>query len=518
MRTLVSIFFLCLATNVFAQPEVTSNEFVAAVVDEGLITIRQAPGTGDAPYLTFAGKSFLAVMIADKVFTNNTTGSNIDEDPRLGEQLSSGLTLKLDDTVRTIWSNKGGCTIVQDVFPAKLEASGQIIMRWRLRNNGSAPIRAAAQFLLDLHVGQANGEASVLTRYGYKNNWRKYTVDSINAEMPPLFAVFQHKLPNAPTLDPGLTGVGYTSNGNYQLGLKSPSSIVIGDWAMPYTFSLVDNLWGTSPNVPWGEKSYDAAVLYQWEEVTVAGGETVELGSTSYGTSEFGTCTGQILGLVSFPRRFKWNASSYTPDTAIVDMYAFNVYPASGPPSENTYMTLMTGPNLHIVEPGQKQQTDPFLIPQSGVGVASWKIVADKVTDCTEDITSWIKFTGESSLSDTGAIFVNSGVGDTCEHAVVVECAATGDVTVEEPDNIRFELSENPASSRTMLTIDLPVAEPASIRIIDISGREVYVQHVMLRAGINEFPLLTAGFSEGVYHVIVEPGTRQFAKKLQIVR
>lgn len=517
MRRLIGFVFLCLATNVLAQPEVTSNEFVAAVVADGFITIRQAPGTGDAPYLSSNGKSFLAVMIADKVYTNNMTGYNIDDDPRLGEQLGTGLTLNLDDTVRTIWT-KGGCSIVQDVFPATLEASGQIVMRWRLRNNGSAPIRTAMQFLLDMSVAQPSNQAFVLTQHGYKNTWRRYTVDSIDADMPSFFATFQNRLPNAPTFDPGLTGVGYTRDVNYQLGLKSPSSIVIGDWEMPFTFSLVDNLWGTSPNVPWGEPSSNAAILYQWEEVTVAGGETVELGSTSYGTSEFGTCTGQILGLVSFPRRFKWNASSYTPDTAIVDIYAFNVYPASGPPSENTYMTLMTGPNLHIVEPGQKQQTDPFLIPQSGVGVASWKIVADKVTDCTEDLTSWIKFTGESSLSDTGAIFVNSGVGDTCEHALVIECVPAGDVAADEPDDIRFELSDNPASHRTTLTIDLPMTQSTAIRVVDMSGKEVYSQHITLRAGVNELPLSTAGFSEGVYYVIVEIGGRQFARKLQIVR
>src|SRR6187402_1699008 len=60
---------------------------VTAIIDpnnQGLITIRKFPGTNLDPILSYPQKSFISVMVGDKIYTNNHTGSNISGDPRFG--------------------------------------------------------------------------------------------------------------------------------------------------------------------------------------------------------------------------------------------------------------------------------------------------------------------------------------------------------------------------------------------------------------------------------------------------
>lgn len=440
---LAVLIVLCAQVQLHAQTKVTDKKgYVTATIDpnnQGLITIRRAPGTNLDPILSYPQKSFLSVMVGDRIFTNNKTGTNIGNDPRFGGYLDNGITVKIADTIRTTWPNKNGCDIIQEVYPVSLEASGQIVMRWKLKNNQpNTPMWGQAQFLLDLQVGgqTPNDGAPVLTRYGYRPIWEQYNSASTYG-IPWFFAAFENKLPNPPTFDPGITGVGYIYDVNYNLGLKKPTLITFGDWQyQPGVSALVDFLWGVSTQVQWGSSYTDAAVLYQWEGIGVAGGKTAELSRTSYGTGEFGTCTGQLFGIVFYPRYFKWDgASKYLPDPANIEFYAFDVYsplpqdPNYGPPSAGTHLKLHVGPNLQIIDPVgdpkiQRQMTGPAngYIPQYGVGTAFWTIKPDKAINCVGTKDSWLKFTAESSLGGTGPIFFNSGDGDTCEHFVKIDC------------------------------------------------------------------------------------------------
>jgi hypothetical protein len=325
------------------------------------------------------------------------------------------------------------------VYPVTLEASGQIVMRWKIRNlQVNQPVWGQAQFLLDLQVGDQNPNdgAPVLTRYGYRPIWEQYNHASTYG-IPWFFAAFENKLPNPPTFDPGITGVGYTHDVNYKLGLKKPAVLTLGDWGSQSGVSaLVDFLWGVSGSAPWGSAYNDAALLYQWDGIGIGGGKTSEIARTSYGTGEFGICTGQLFGIVFYPRHFRWDGVGYNPSPANVEFYAFDVYsplpadPNYGPPSANTYLTIHTGPNLRVIDPPttdpkiQKQLTGPAAgyIPQYGVGTAFWTITADKATTCVGTLDSWLKFTAVSSLSGTGPIFFNSGDGDTCEHRLKIDC------------------------------------------------------------------------------------------------
>ncbi len=441
-----SVILCCVyLTPSFSQLKVSDRgQHVTAIIDpnnQGLITIRRYPGTNLDPILSYPQKSFVYIMINGKIFTNNHTGSNISGDPRFGGFLDNGVSTKTADTIRTTWPDKSGCDIIQEVYPVTFEASGQIVMRWKIKNKSATDaFWGEAQFLFDIQVGAQNPNdgAPILTRHGYRPVWDKYKADSASG-LSWFFASFERQLPNAPSFTPGTTGVGYNQDGNYKLGLKKPSRMTIGDWGSPLgTAALVDFLWGVSTAAPWGTTYTDAAIQYQWEGGWVPAGSTTEVASTSYGTGEFTTCTGQLYGIVFYPRHFKWKSTEYDPDTANIEFYAFDVYsphpqdPNFGPPSEETHLKLHVGPNLRIISPDtmlspnqkiQLQQTAPNgLIPQYGVGTAMWKVVPEKINIGKDKIASWLKFTAQSSLA--GNIFFNSGDGDTCEHQVLIDCNA----------------------------------------------------------------------------------------------
>jgi hypothetical protein len=205
------------------------NKYVRAVVEvgSGYIGISIPPAGPSAPLLSFYQKSFLTVNINGRIYTNNVIGMNVQNDPQFAGILTNGINQKIRDTIRTTWYNKDGCDIIQEVYPVLLDTSGQIVMRWKVRNNTSVPIFAQAQFLLDLQVGiDANDESPVLTRYGYHPIWEQYDPTTSPFGIPWYFAAFE----NRPSDNPGIIGAGYTQDVNYKLGLIKPALMVIGDW------------------------------------------------------------------------------------------------------------------------------------------------------------------------------------------------------------------------------------------------------------------------------------------------
>src|SRR5689334_6476981 len=105
------VFLFVISLSAQAQQK-TGNQYVTAIIDpnnQGLITIRKSPGTNFDPILSYPQKSFASIMVGDKIFTNNHTGSNISGDPRFGGFLDNGVTQKIRDTLRTTWANLNGC-------------------------------------------------------------------------------------------------------------------------------------------------------------------------------------------------------------------------------------------------------------------------------------------------------------------------------------------------------------------------------------------------------------------------
>src|SRR5688572_1519596 len=133
----LSLLFLCELVHAQNYTLSTFNKYVIATVEAGTgyIGIAIPPPGAQAPRLSYYGKSFLSVNINGRIFTNNNIGINIQTDPRFAGYLTNGINQKVGDTISTTWYNKDGCDITQEVYPVLLDTSGQIVMRWKIRNN-----------------------------------------------------------------------------------------------------------------------------------------------------------------------------------------------------------------------------------------------------------------------------------------------------------------------------------------------------------------------------------------------
>ncbi len=435
----VSAFFaMCLSVAAFGQGGIalkTGQKYVTAIVDHGSgwVQVKQFPGNPISGSYSYPQKSFVSFSVNGKVYTNNDVGLGVL--PANTFILTNGVLSKKKginpntDTIVCIWRDKDGVDLIQEVYPVLFERSEQIVFRWKALNKTQNPASIAVQYLLDVQVGVdnvVNDGAPILTRYGYRPNWDVFT-SSTGTGVPWFYVAFQNRLPNSPTFDPGLTGQGYTDNTFANLGLTKPYRQTIGDWN-----TLITVRWGPPAPLPGGEYR-DCATLLEFSGGTGVPNKESFLAATSYGTGEFATCKGQIFGIVFYPLRIKWQAPNLVPDPFNVEFYAFNPQTVTGAP--NTNISLTVGPHLTITGPtpvtnGGKSQTQvvvgsggPGFIPPLGVGYASWTIKPEKVTQCSTDLLSTLKFTAISPGLGY-PIFVNEIDGsDICEHPIIIECA-----------------------------------------------------------------------------------------------
>lgn len=428
--TIAVICTLFVATSLFAQggaPLKTGQKYVTAIVDHGSgwVQVKVFPGnTIDGSY-SYPQKSFVSFNVGGKVFTNNDVG--LAPLPANTFMLKDGILKKIGDTIRCVWPNKDGFDLIQDIYPVLFERSEQIVFRWKAFNKNSTSASIAVQYLLDVMVGDdniVNDGSPILTRYGYRPNWDVFTT-STGTGVPWFYATFQHKLPNSPTFDPGLTGVGYTDNTFANLGLTKPFRQTIGDWN-----KLIEVRWGPPTPLPNGQYT-DAATLFEFNGATAIPNKETPLAATSYGTGEFATCRGQLFGIVFYPLRINWEPPNLVPYPFPVEMYLFNPQSVQGAP--NTKVTLTVGTDLTITSPtpitnsGKRQQQEIQVggfIPPLGVGIAQWTLQASKSTQCNGEIVSSLRFAAESPGLGY-PIFVNEVDGsDTCEHPIIIECAS----------------------------------------------------------------------------------------------
>ena len=67
------------------------------------------------------------------------------------------------------------------------------------------------------------------------------------------------------------------------------------------------------------------ALLLQWPDSGANQGETVELGSFSYGSAACQPiCTGNLFAMLVHPEHIKWNGSKYVPNLFPVDGIVWN--------------------------------------------------------------------------------------------------------------------------------------------------------------------------------------------------
>lgn len=426
----VTVFLtFLLSTAAFGQggiPLKTGKKYVTAIVDHGSgwVQVKEYPGNQFNGTYSYPQKSFVSFSVNGKVYTNNDVG--LGTLPPNTFIMKDGVLTKTGDTIRCVWPNKDGIDLIQEVYPVLFERSEQIVYRWKALNKTQNPATIAVQYLLDIQVGNdniVNDGAPILTRYGYRPNWDVFTT-STGTGVPWFYVAFQYKLPNSPSFNPGLTGQGYTDNTFANLGLTKPYRQTIGDWNR-----LIESRWGPPAPLPGGDY-LDCATLLEFNGNTALQNKESFLAATSYGTGEFATCKGQIFGIIFYPLRIKWQRPNLVPDPFNVEFYAFNPQQVTGAP--NTKISLTVGPHLSITGPspvtngGKTQQQEVQVggyIPPLGVGIATWTVKPEKVTQCSTDLYSSLKFLGISPGLGY-PIFVNDATGtDTCEHPIIIECA-----------------------------------------------------------------------------------------------
>ena len=527
MRKLIlSTFILFTTLPAFSQggiPMKTGHRDVTAVVDpgSGWVQVKRFPGNIMDGTLSFYQKSFVSFSVNGKVFTNNDVGLPTPLTANTSI-LKNGILQRIGDTIRCTWANKDNVDLIQEVYPVLFDKSEQIVLRWKAMNNTGSPVNIAVQYLLDVQVGDGkytNDGAAILTRNGYSPQWRSYDGSDSNS-IPAYYMAFQYPLPHAPSFDPGLDGTGYTDNSYHNLGLTKPIRLTVGDWT-----KLIAERWGPPSPIPTGHYT-DASILLEYPESIVQTGTESDVALTSYGTGEFATCKGQIFGVVMFPGRIEWTPPDLTPNPFTVEFHAFN--PHESAPAPQTTLTLTVGQDLTITGPlpidnNGKSQTqfvgNGGMIVPLGVGVASWTVQATKETQCFTDIISSLKFTGASPGLGY-PIFINDANGsDTCEHAIVIECASLNSVASNGADEAIFRILGNPASDKATIQLTLERIQDVKLRIVDVVGKEVRTLDAKgLSQGENLIPLQTSELASGTYYIIVEIDGKQFAKSLRVIR
>jgi hypothetical protein len=384
---------VALAGSASAAPYLTTgNASVQATVTnaDGLVVWFTASGK-NLSYTANNSQSFLSVKIGSDIWTNNSGASG----GRLLPNATSNV--KIGDTIVTTWANIDGVNIIQRVWPVQFSTGGQIVISFNVANpKGGGQQTVQAQYLLDTEP-DGNDGAKILTRWGYCGNWAHFPFDD---PMPWFYANFAHDLPNAPSYDPGTSGVGVIDDTplGHVMGLIVPGDkVIIGSWPV-----MALQAWWNQTTTPTGTFGNDGAMVFSWSAVGVPAGKTVELGRTSYGTGLFYLCPGQLMALTFYPDPLVLSnippPQHYVPNPFPVETYIVNS--SSTDAATGVNVTLSVGPYLTIDTPTTninaahtvETQTLPYSLSPSqagascgGVGVVDWLVNADLYKNCTGD-------------------------------------------------------------------------------------------------------------------------------------
>lgn len=94
---------------------------------------------------------------------------------------------------------------------------------------------------------------------------------------------------------------------------------------------------------------------------------------------------------------------------------------------------------------------------------------------------------------------------------------SSGSVGIAEKQAATFTMYPNPATSELHLELASPMQGPAEIRILDVTGRVVYQQHIASNgAALNTFDL--HGLQRGHYRVVLTSPSGLMSQQLQVMR
>ncbi|MDP4237607.1 MAG: T9SS type A sorting domain-containing protein, partial [Bacteroidota bacterium] len=241
-------------------------------------------------------------------------------------------------------------------------------------------------------------------------------------------------LPHDPSLDPGLSSMGYLDYGA-PLFLTKPSRVTIGNW-----YTMASTIFGASASWPIGvtygaPPQVDNAVLTEFPSVSIPAGKMVEAGRTSYGTGEYEKCVGSLLSLVFYPEHVVWTKSNtpppgfYTPNPIHIEKFVLN--PDKVNSSANTKITLMVGDDMTISDSLCKANFGRSKTkPDSGAGVFlgpgdvayfDWWACVSPAQFCTGPDIDSLKFTATCGICPPG--FLNQNGDMQCDMTITIDCA-----------------------------------------------------------------------------------------------
>jgi hypothetical protein len=339
------------------------------------------------------------------------------------------------DTIETIWEPQGPNTykVIQDIYPVAfpIEGSGQVVFRFSIVNLQNKPLSVQPQYLLDVELSQGdsvNDVAPITTRYGYlSTQWTAYPPTN---SVPPYFIATLEPLSYEHF--PYMLAEGYCNDSlaPEPMGLVEASLLAYTDWREVAT----NWTWGypTSPSLY--PTIGDEALLFQWPGSGADSGQTMVIGSFSYGSAACAPiCLGNVDAMMVHPDHIVWNGSSYSPNPFPVDGIVWNANQVTASTASGTQSIAPTFPG---VNPGPVKVLSPLpttkngyaqthnlsnaaTIPGQESSSISWEdtVLADILVNCSTDSSYDIGFSVQAG--GVGATACQNGTY-TCP--IIVDC------------------------------------------------------------------------------------------------
>lgn len=406
-----------------------SNDFVAVHCNDltGMFTI----GTVAGENLLFGfpsegSTSHTNIKIDGTVYSNDWVSGTT--------MMPTASTTVENNTIATTWDIEG-IEITQYLEPVQDNNAGAIWIHYEVHNNTSNAHDIGILLELDTMVNW-NDAAPLATSYGF------VTVETTFAQpaMPTFWQAFESE-----TYDPEfLIGEGVVAGSN----AVAPDLFIAGDWG-----NLVDVVWDYTVS---GEDYWDSAVIYRWNQVSVAASGVRMLG-TLYGTGEVSANQGDLTLLLAAPDELVDMGGYLVPNPFEVNLIVHNTTDGT---ANNVQATIDLPTGLSLTTGSATQTVDPTNVPAAMVGICSWTVMAENpVSNMTYTIAVDVTSSNMTGNSISRNIFVPHYLGSD---------DGTVPVALTKLNN-----SPNPFNPSTTISFTLPAPGRADVLVYDIRGRLV---------------------------------------------
>jgi len=352
------------------------------------------------------------------------------------EQIEASSSSVVDNTIVTTFTING-IDIEQHLVPVQSENAGAIWIYYTITNNTSATHSLGTLLELDTMIND-NDAAPLATSYGF------VTVESAFSQpnMPDFWQAFESPEYNTEML----IGEGVL-NGS---GAIAPDYFVAGAWSY-----LTDVAWDYTPS---GEEYYDSAVIYRWNAVSVAAGETITMG-TLYGVGEVSSNQGDLALILAAPTELEDYGNYLYPNPFEVNLIVHNTTEGA---ANGVTATIDLPEGLSLYTGTATQNVMPGSIPAAMVGICSWTVWAENPgADETFTYTVSVTSTNVEGNSISRSIFV--------PHYTDVK-----DDTDSTMGARLMQNSPNPFNPSTTIAFRMPQPGTADVLVYNLRGQLVH--------------------------------------------